>query len=1185
VIANGQVMGGYYGIDAFNDSAATDLTVNAASGSGGDTGISVSNNGTGAASVIATGTVIGIDGTGMYASNNGDTTGLTVKAADVSGGDTGISVSNNGTGAASVIATGTVIGTDGTGIYASNEGDTTGLTVKAADVSGGNTGIHAYNYGAGATSVTATGTVIGTDGTGIWAQNADTATDLTVEAAGVTGGDTGIHAYNYGTGATSVIAYGQVMGGSYGIDAFNDSAATDLTVKAGSVSGGDTGILVSNNGTGATSVTATGLVTGKNGTGIYAENGGRATDLTVNAASVSDSHDGIYALNYGTGATSVTATGLVTGKNGTGIYTENGGRATDLTVDAAAVTGRLIGIDAWNKGTGETTVTATGQVTGQSGLGYGIRAENGDRASNLTVTAVGVAGGDLGIFASNFGTGDTIVTATGLVTGTGAAHGYGIWAQNNVTAHDLTVNATSATGRVYGIYATNVGTGATLVNATGEVKLTGTGATGDGIRAQIGANATDLTVNAASVTGRANGIFANNTGTGATSVIATGQVAATNATGNGIRIQNTAKATGDLTVDAASVTGGANGIYADNQGTGATSIATNGLVEGGTSAISATSAGQPITITTNGLVRNLSKLSTSLAIQTAGGTVALTNVGFIMGTVSFAAGVNTMDNDAVWNTAGGVNAFGGGTLTNTADGTIIAAGNGALPVTTVFGGLGSFVNYGVLTMANGVAGDIISQTGGNAQFEAGSVLAIDINAAGQADKFTTTGSATINGGTVNVLAAAGNYSPTTTYTILTTDPLAGGRNGTFDDVTSNLAFLNPTLTYDPNNVYLTMARNDISFQGIGITPNQMAAGRGVESLGFTNPAYTAVLGLSASQARYAFDQLSGEIHASVQTSMIEDSRFLREAAIDRLRHALNGAAAGGSQIMAYASDGPVLAPADTERFAMWARGFGSWGSWNSDGNAAKMDRTIGGLFVGADAQVFDNGRLGVIAGYSRSDFKAKDRYSSGMGDNYMLGLYGGAAWGDLAFRSGAAYTWHDLSFSRSVGFPGFSDSLMSDYNAGTVQVFGELGYSFRADAVAFEPFANLAYVNLHTDGFTERGGAAALTGNSSMTDATLTTLGLRASTSIELGGVNATARGALGWRHAFGDTVPNSRLSFTGGTPFSIAGTLIARDAAEFDAGLDFALSPSATLAVSYGGQFGSGVTDQSVRANFNVNF
>jgi hypothetical protein len=61
-------------------------------------------------------------------------------------------------------------------------------------------------------------------------------------------------------------------------------------------------------------------------------------------------------------------------------------------------------------------------------------------------------------------------------------------------------------------------------------------------------------------------------------------------------------------------------------------------------------------------------------------------------------------------------------------------------------------------------------------------------------------------------------------------------------------------------------------------------------------------------------------------------------------------------------------------------------------------------------------------------------------------------------------------------------------------------------------------VNLDTDGFTETGGAAALNVLGDETTVTFTTLGLRASHQFSLdNGFSMTARGMLGWRHAFGD--------------------------------------------------------------------
>jgi outer membrane autotransporter protein len=472
---------------------------------------------------------------------------------------------------------------------------------------------------------------------------------------------------------------------------------------------------------------------------------------------------------------------------------------------------------------------------------------------------------------------------------------------------------------------------------------------------------------------------------------------------------------------------------------------------------------------------------------------------------------------------------------------------------------------------------------GNVIFAAGSIYEVEVNAARQSDKIVASGTATIAGSSVKVLADRGNYAPQTQYTILTAN---GGRGGTFSSVTSNLAFLDPSLSYDANNVYLTLTRNVASFQNVGLTPNQIATGGGVESLGGGNPVYNAVLNLSAPQAQYAFDQLSGEIHASAKSALVEDSRFIRNAINDRIRAAFESAGAAKGMVTTYVDGKPVAVGATTDRLAVWGQGFGSWGHTNGDSNAARLNRSTGGFFIGADAPVLDSWRFGAVAGYSRVSFDVKDRHSSGSSDNYHVGFYGGTNWGDLTFRTGAAYTWHDVSTSRNVMFPGFGNGLKGDYNASTAQVFGELGYGFTMGATRFEPFANLTHVSVHTDGFTERGGAAALTSQGATTDATFTTLGLRASTSFDLNGAAVTVKGMAGWRHAFGDATPLSTMRFAGGgDAFSTGGVPIARNAAVVEAGLDYALSPNATLGVTYGGQFGSGLSDQSARLNLDVKF
>jgi len=274
-----------------------------------------------------------------------------------------------------------------------------------------------------------------------------------------------------------------------------------------------------------------------------------------------------------------------------------------------------------------------------------------------------------------------------------------------------------------------------------------------------------------------------------------------------------------------------------------------------------------------------------------------------------------------------------------------------------------------------------------------------------------------------------------------------------------------------------------------------------------------------------------------------------------------------------------------DSFAFWGQGFGSWGHWDSDGNAARLDHSIGGFLLGGDALVADDIRLGLMGGYNRSSFSVDGRNSSGTVDTYTLGAYGGGQWDAFSLKGGAAYSWHSLDTSRSVAFTGFSDSLSAGYNARTFQAFGEAGYGFDVEGARFTPFANLAHVNLSTDGYSETGGAAARTSGSQSTGVTFTTIGLHGETKADLSGTTASLNGMAGWRHAFGELTPTSTHAFAGGNAFTVAGAPIAQDAFVLDLWASVNLTKDTTLGFSYSGQFASGFSDQGLKANFNVKF
>lgn len=835
------------------------------------------------------------------------------------------------------------------------------------------------------------------------------------------------------------------------------------------------------------------------------------------------------------------------------------GAITSTNAAAAAV---VVG----NAGAGDTTVTLSGPVTG---VGGGVIIGNSNVASSgaLMLTTSVVDAGNIGIGAIQAGAGAVQVTA-----GTVTAVDIGILAlASPFNVDGVVVEAHSVTAGT-GIIVTNIGAGATSITVTG----TATGTTDIGVVADVldSTNTGGVTLDVANAAGDFAGIAVANDGLGATRVTTTGLVTSANGAGIAVLAGNNANAN-DVVVDVNSVAGDALGILVGNDGVGTARITVAGVVEGETAIAIDSLNDASAEITIDGEVRSTLGV-TGVAIDTSfNGAATITNNNRLTGRLELGDLDDTVTNAGLWDVAG-TSAFGAGfdELENQTGATLHAARLAAVAETTVLLSLETYWGGGTLSLADGGAGDRF-EVDGDVIYRPGAVQDIDLGAA--ADIVVAGGTADLTDATLRVRLQS-DYVLGQTFAVLTA---GGGITGQYGALQGGTTYLGLVDSYDATNAYLEVVQRQ-ALAAPGRTPNQIATGHGLESLALSNPLVVALLAaMTDDEARAMLDSLSGEIHGSVQSALLRESRLVREAVLAHLRASLDGASS--APVLAYSADSQAMSWAP-ELTQIWSEAVGSWGRVASDGNASEMQSRTGALLVGADSMVGD-WRVGLLLGYGSTHMDVVNLASSADSNTYQVGLYGGTAWGDVAFRTGMAYAWNDISSTRTAVSGGIPQVLTADYGTSSAQAFGELAYMMDFGSSTLEPFANAAVVGTQNAAFTEQGGSAALNTAASTNVAAFTTLGLRAAAKFIAGETAlVTVSGAAGWRQGWGNA-PRVQNSFAGGAGFGISGAAVNGSALVLDAAVDVDFSDQLRVSTTYNSVIGQAQFDQSIKGALAVRF
>jgi outer membrane autotransporter protein len=540
---------------------------------------------------------------------------------------------------------------------------------------------------------------------------------------------------------------------------------------------------------------------------------------------------------------------------------------------------------------------------------------------------------------------------------------------------------------------------------------------------------------------------------------------------------------------------------------------------------------------------------------------------------------------------------------------------------------------------------------GDLRFAADSTYEVEttVNMA-QTDLLQVTGNVTIEGGRVLVRAEDGGWNPTSTANIITSQ---GDVTGTFAGLSTNLAFLTPSLAYGQRFVALTLARNDQTFEEAGETDNQGETGAGIDDLmnGGGTPPVTpvdpavpvtpvdpavpvtpvdpavpvtpvdpavpvtpvdpvapvtpvdpevpvtpaepeakpvindvntgrndltnALLTTSLEQYRASVDSLSGEVHASLAVSAVNDAGLVRDLVMRRMPHSVHA--------VGYAREG-----ASSSGWSGWAQGIAGFSTRKGSDGVATLKSDSRGVAGGIDRSWDDRVNLGAFFAYVDSDARVSrlDSQNNNVA-SYHAGAYFGAEFGAARIRLGGSYGWYDNKARRSVSVNRFVDQLASDYKGRSLQAFGELGLGFESGAMSFEPFAGVAHVDYDSRAINERGGDARLVGKSEYR-LTTSTVGLRTALQVlkREDGRTGYVRLSGGWRHDLDSSGAVANLRFSDGArPFRIVGAEIGKDVALVDFAVDLPVSRALDIGFTYGGQFSNVFNSHNVKLTAALRF
>jgi len=451
-------------------------------------------------------------------------------------------------------------------------------------------------------------------------------------------------------------------------------------------------------------------------------------------------------------------------------------------------------------------------------------------------------------------------------------------------------------------------------------------------------------------------------------------------------------------------------------------------------------------------------------------------------------------------------------------------------------------------------------------------------------KLHMAGTATLNGGTLEVTGADVGYVSNTRTEVLTAD---GGVRGTFAQLVKDagVVFTATTINYDANSVWLDTTGLDVTFA---------AAGAGVS--------YTPVSMGSARRVQGAFEQLDAKIAAGDVSGVSAD--FLRAAgqfqqspnlvAAQMSLQSLSGQLHATSAAMTLrAIDASSRALSD--RFDTVLGKGGGFGTWvqelNVGGDMARagfdgVAYQLNGWLVGNDRQVGSSGVAGFAFGQNQGRQWLGRGTDQDKGRSIESMLYAGWLGGNWYTQGRIGFGHFQQDVQRQL-LLGYSTQGVSTQYSGRYRVaYGESGLRFGRGRTQVAPFLSMEYARIGRDGFAELGaGGFGLRSNAQVLDRWQVGAGVRASQHWDFNDGRAMDLSARAqWQRTLASRGDVFDASFVGMQQWQpLVGIGLSRYSGLLGVGLDATMSPRTRLMFDYDYETGQHDKAQTLSANLNI--